>query len=418
MSANTPKPKPLHIAFVSNFLTHHQTPMSDYLVAQKDVTYHFIALEPMLAERKALGWDEEITQPYLVQYEEGGVVNDAATKIIAECDILMVGRAPFELFAKRIEAGKPTIYYTDHLLKNVKAHFELRRTGRLTNEYLRPGMLPNTYLLAASGFVAAEMNERGAFIDRSFKWGYFPETHHRPPLDELIAGKPTGAASSRSDTDGPLEIAWVARTLDWKHPEMAIFMARRLRDKGYRFKLRMLGTGPEDERIERMIVRYGLDTCVDFVGAVHASDVKDYLNAANILIFTSDLNEGWGAVVNEAMNAACTVVASNKAGAVPYLIEDDVNGLVFRSGSVDGLTTHVMRALDDAALRERLGRAAYATIVDEWNPEVAAARLLALCRAIAAGTDPAGATGQTATDPADRTATDLPYYASGPVSPA
>jgi glycosyltransferase involved in cell wall biosynthesis len=40
-----------------------------------------------------------------------------------------------------------------------------------------------------------------------------------------------------------------------------------------------------------------------------------------VFIFTSDRNEGWGAVLNEAMGSGCAVVAADLIGSVPYLIE-------------------------------------------------------------------------------------------------
>ena len=45
------------------------------------------------------------------------------------------------------------------------------------------------------------------------------------------------------------------------------------------------------------------------------------MEKSHIHLFTSNHLEGWGAVVNEAMNSGCAVVANREAGAVPYLIE-------------------------------------------------------------------------------------------------
>ena len=49
---------------------------------------------------------------------------------------------------------------------------------------------------------------------------------------------------------------------------------------------------------------------------------------------TSNQEEGWGVVVNEAMNSGCVVIGSNLAGSVPYLIENGKNGLIYNCGDL------------------------------------------------------------------------------------
>ena len=56
------------------------------------------------------------------------------------------------------------------------------------------------------------------------------------------------------------------------------------------------------------------------------------MEKTGIFLFTSDRQEGWGAVLNEAMNSGCAVVASHLIGAVPFLKKKKKNGLVYSSG--------------------------------------------------------------------------------------
>ena len=44
------------------------------------------------------------------------------------------------------------------------------------------------------------------------------------------------------------------------------------------------------------------------------------------------MQDGWGAVANEAMNSACALVAGHMIGAVPYLIRQGENGLIYEDG--------------------------------------------------------------------------------------
>ena len=103
------------------------------------------------------------------------------------------------------------------------------------------------------------------------------------------------------------------------------------------------------------------------------------MEKAGIFLLTSDKKEGWGAVLNEAMNSACAVIASREAGAVPYLIKDNENGLTFCSGSVGSLYEKLKNLLCSPGEQRRLGSGAYRTILEEWNAETAAGRFIELC---------------------------------------
>ena len=63
------------------------------------------------------------------------------------------------------------------------------------------------------------------------------------------------------------------------------------------------------------------------------------MEKSSIYLFTSNFDEGWGAVLNESMNSACAVISSHAAGATPFLISHNINGLLYTSGDVDELTS-------------------------------------------------------------------------------
>jgi len=90
-------------------------------------------------------------------------------------------------------------------------------------------------------------------------------------------------------------------------------------------------------------------------------------------------------VLNEAMNSGCAVVASHAIGSVPFLMKDGENGLIYESGNVDMLYEKVKYLLDKPEEQIRLGTAAYHTIADLWNAEVAAERFVELSKHILAG---------------------------------
>lgn len=97
---------------------------------------------------------------------------------------------------------------------------------------------------------------------------------------------------------------------------------------------------------------------------------------------TSNFNEGWGAVLNESMSSGCAVISSHAAGSAPYLIENNVNGLLYKSGDINELTTHIAYLLDNPDKTYEFGKKAYETLHNTWSPKVAATRFISLASGI------------------------------------
>jgi glycosyltransferase involved in cell wall biosynthesis len=72
--------------------------------------------------------------------------------------------------------------------------------------------------------------------------------------------------------------------------------------------------------------------------------------------------EGLSHILIEALNEGVPIVAT-RVGGNPELITHTENGLLVESGDVHGLGQALHDILSDAALRERLGRAAQASSV-------------------------------------------------------
>ena len=134
-----------------------------------------------------------------------------------------------------------------------------------------------------------------------------------------------------------------------------------------------------------MTKKYHLNQEVTFHGYQSPKNVRRFMEEADIFLFTSNYLEGWGAVLNESMNSACAVVAGHGIGAVPFLIQDGKNGLVYKNGRYEEFRDEVLRLAKDEKLRQELGRQAYETIIREWNPREAANRLYTFCEGLLEG---------------------------------
>jgi glycosyltransferase involved in cell wall biosynthesis len=98
------------------------------------------------------------------------------------------------------------------------------------------------------------------------------------------------------------------------------------------------------------------------LGPVDALELRRLYAGSHALVLpsvrTRTFREPWGLVVNEAMNRALPVIASDAVGAAAGgLVRNGTNGLVVRAGDPPALARALRSLADDAQLRERLGDA-------------------------------------------------------------
>ncbi len=373
----------MKITFISNFHNHHQMPLCDAFLKIPDVDFTFIATEKVPEDRVAFGYKHDFSHLsyYMEAIEESDII--AAEKLCFESDVVIIGSAPASFVKRRLRARKLTFNYNERWFKEGFVNHPGDIYRALRDFSLRGNK--NYYQLCASAYTAGDSKKVFAFPNRKLRWGYFPEVKQYDSAQKIINGKT------------PASIVWVARLIDWKHPEAAIELAQRLKQDGYKFNLNIIGNGPLEEDLRKKTDDADLNDCVHFLGAMSPEEVRGYMESSQVFLFTSDFNEGWGAVLNEAMNSACAVVASHAIGSVPYLIKHGENGFIYSSGYDDELYDYVKRLLTDKTLCEHFGREAYLTMTEVWNGDVAANRLYEFCRAKLSGKE-------------------LPEYDYGPVS--
>ena len=78
-------------------------------------------------------------------------------------------------------------------------------------------------------------------------------------------------------------------------------------------------------------------------------------------------------VVQEAMACGLPVIATN-VGGLRYLIQNGVNGFLFRPGDIQGLSGLLAGVLSDSSLRQRIGQAARRKAESEYRASTVAKR--------------------------------------------
>ena len=351
----------MKIVFVSNYFNHHQQPFSDAMYEFIGDEYTFIETSEMREERKKMGYMIDKFPPYVKQLRENSPDSFGLLRLIDDADVVIAGSASEKILKNRKKNNKLLIRYQERIFGQ---NLSLRQiVQRAIAWKIRNFKNKQIYLLCASAYTAADYNRLGAFENKSYKWGYFPQVKHYD-ITSLLSQKDIK------------KILWCGRFLPWKHPEYALEVANRLKIEGYSFSLDYIGSGELENKLIRSCEQMGLDNNVSFLGYMKPERVREYMEKSAIFMFTSNSAEGWGAVLNEAMNSGCAVVASHAVGSVPFLLKHTQNGLVFKSECVDDLYQRIKYLLDNPEERARLGANAYRTIHDIWNPHIAAERFL------------------------------------------
>ena len=366
----------MKLTFITNYLTHHQLPFCLEMAERPGVDFHLITTNVMEEERIRMGWALDPSKyDFILQTDE---YEGDCRELSMNSDAVICGGASVYYILERMDAGKLTFRYHERLYKKGRQQaFAPRGYLKKLKEHTKYRKAP-VYLLCAGAYVPADFSLFFSYPGKMLRWGYFPEFREYGP-EELI----------RPERSCP-ELLWTGRMLDWKHAETALQAASILKREGVSFHLSMIGEGEGRGELEERRKRYALEEETEIEDFVEPAEVRRRMLASDIYLMTSDYEEGWGAVVNEAMNAGCAVAASAAAGCVPYLIRDTENGCVYpfgkRSSENAELLAGILKILcSKKELREKLGAAAYRTIAEEWNAKIASDRLLSFCEAHLSG---------------------------------
>lgn len=362
----------MKITFYSNFLTHHQLPFCLEMYKKYGEDFKFVSMEKINQERISLGYkDMDNDYPFVLKAYESKEKYNEATKLAADSDIVIAGSTPTDDYIKeRLKQDKITFrYYARIFYNGVLSIFDFENSKKVYDRHLKYKKNKNLYLLCASSYGPNDFNELGMYKNKCFKWGYFPETKIYN-VEDLLKQK----------ENEKIEIIWVGRFIKEKHPEYVVKLAQKLKEKNYNFEIKMIGNGELLEKTKSQIEKYNLTNQIKLVGAVKSDKVRSYMEKANIFICTSDKNERWGVVLNEAMNSGCAVIAYKGIGGVPFLIKNNENGLAYTS--LDDFYKKTMKVMDDKALREKLSKNAYKTISEVWTAKVAVQNFEKLVKSI------------------------------------
>ena len=358
----------MKVLFLTNMPAYHQIELAEQLndLLGED-NFRLSVFAPLSDERKQMRWHDSYQAKYLLRFSEDEQHRSVTHEWIKSADVVIHGRFPIKHVRTRIKSGGLTFAYQERFWKKPKSLGRMiSRAAHLYKNYFSVNKA-NYHLLAAGCYAAQDLNNMGLFNGRAWKFGYFIDSQ---PL-----------AQKSNDI---LKLIWCGRMIDLKQPEVALQAAKALDDAGLRFKLTMVGGGELLEDLKQQADSQGLSQ-ISFTDWLSISEVNEQLAKSDVLLMTSNHREGWGMVVNEAINNGCFVVVNRAVGSASWLIEDAKTGLLYDNATVASMLNELVEYCRKPEQIQAMANAAHAQLSVNWSSAAAAERFLKLSECLLAG---------------------------------
>lgn len=152
-----------------------------------------------------------------------------------------------------------------------------------------------------------------------------------------------------------LRFAYVGRLVSEKGLPLLVQAAHRLRDQGHNFHLKLVGDGPEREKLEAAVTALGLRQHVAFTGFLTGSKLEEVLIDAVAVVMPSIWEETAGLAAIEQMFRGRLVIASDIGGLGEVV---GSTGLKFVPGDAEALADCMKLVLEKPDIVSELGRRA------------------------------------------------------------
>lgn len=365
----------MKLVIYSKVLNHHQAYSADELYKLTDSQFRFVELTSC---RDMKGATTDFSRrPYLIQAWKSPEEYAEAMMLARTAEVCVFSgyeALPFE--KQRLALDMLSFDMGERMLKRGLLNLASPRIFRMVAAYhFNRWQHKPLYKLCCGDFAASDCRRLGMFKNRCFRWGYFSRSIKNPD----------GTKAENTSTRA-IKLMWCGRFLKWKHPETAIEAAKILSDRGLAFHLDVYGDVPKNvpackvfdrDVLQHLIEKYGLGNAVTLKGFHANAEILEAMRRHDVFLLTSDRNEGWGVVANEALSAGCVLIASAEAGCASSLVEEGRNGFTFRTRDAVELADRIGRLILNPAMMRQM-QSDGPRMMKQWEPAGAAGRLIDL----------------------------------------
>ncbi|MBF0416512.1 MAG: glycosyltransferase [Magnetococcales bacterium] len=189
-----------------------------------------------------------------------------------------------------------------------------------------------------------------------------------------------GVRQSREySAEHPLRLLQACRFVEKKGLDVTITALGLVREAGIPTELTLMGSGPREQELRKLVQDLHLEQWVHFPGFVDNQTLLDGFMHYDIFLHPSRTTsgkdrEGIPNSLLEAMAWGIPSIATRHSG-IPEVVEDGVNGLLIDESSPQALAQAIARLVSDPGLTARISRAGHATIAERFTIDTCVASL-------------------------------------------
>jgi glycosyltransferase involved in cell wall biosynthesis len=189
--------------------------------------------------------------------------------------------------------------------------------------------------------------------------------HLVPPGVDSELFTPPAAPDAREPR--VLYVGRVERTSRWKGLHVLMESLVRLRETVPDVRLDVVGDGDDVAALQERAQRLGVAECIDWHGQVSHGELPRFYQRAGVAVLPSlTESESFGMTLVEAMASGCPVVGS-AVGGIPFVIRDNVDGLLVPPGDPTALADALSLVLGDPVLAAAIGAAGREAARARWD---------------------------------------------------
>lgn len=295
------------LVFWQNMVSIHQSALLKHLAQDNRVI--LVAAQSFEQNRKDSGWSlPDMGATEIVTAPEADTINRYLFGLTDAIHIFSGITAYPLVYSAFKEACKKKlrifVYMEPYETAGIKGKLRVLYYRLLALQYGR-------YISAilATGETGVKAYRKAGFnSQRIFEWGYFTEATH--------------SEAFYPPKNNKRQVLFVGRLDDNK--QVLTLIQTFLAHCGDSAELAIVGTGPLRSKVEQMAARHDF---IHYMGVIPNDELKKIMQAYDLLVLPS-LYDGWGCVVNEALQAGMQVLCSDACGA-SALIKKPYLGIVF-----------------------------------------------------------------------------------------
>jgi glycosyltransferase involved in cell wall biosynthesis len=167
------------------------------------------------------------------------------------------------------------------------------------------------------------------------------------------------------------QILSVGYLIERKGFEYLIKVMQNVLKKYANVKLKIVGSGPLEEDLKRLINDLNLNKNVEILKNVSDEELLNLYNSSDLFILPSIVDsqgntEGLGVVLLEAMACKVPVIGSN-IGGIPDIIQDGETGVLVPEKDISELSKAVINLVENENFRNKLANGGYNLVEDKFN---------------------------------------------------